>query len=443
MGGHGGAGGRGDGAGRVERVSAEAHLARVLAETPPLPAAEAPLREAGGRVLAEDARARNDLPLWDNSAMDGYALRAGDAAGASEAGPVRLRIVGEIAAGSAEDPPIPAGSAVRIMTGAPLPGDADAVVPVERTRGDAPPGPVAEPGAGDASIGRWAEEEVSLFGPVDAGANVRRRGEDARVGAVLARAGDRLGARRIAALAAAGVDVVRVRPAPRVAVIATGAELRAPGELLARGEIPESNSLLITALLAEQGLPAAEVRVGGDDVAALRARLAELGRRVDVVITTGGVGPGRHDVVRLALADEPGVRAVSVAVKPGQPQCTGRLRGGARIFALPGNPVSAAVSFELFVRPALLRMQGAEATDRMRLPAVAETGWRGAPGRLQVLPVRVRREPQGLVCRPAVEPRGVSHAVGGHGSANGYALVAPERGDVAAGEGVDVILLEA
>ncbi|WP_336658671.1 molybdopterin molybdotransferase MoeA [Leucobacter sp. USHLN153] len=409
-------------------ISAEEHLAWILERIGSLAERELPLSEASGLVLARDAAALCDLPLWANSAMDGYALRAGDVRGADASRPVPLRVVGEVAAGSAENPAIGAGEAVRIMTGAPLPSDADAVIPVERTRGDADGDP-------------WARAEVVVLAEIAAGANVRRRGEDTRAGDVLARAGETLSAARAAALAAAGVSRVAIRPRPRMAVLVTGSELRGPGEPLQRGQIPESNSTLIAGLLRENGVSADVLPVSRDDAAALHVQLGELSETYDVIVTTGGVGPGRHDIVRIAVADEPDVRAVRVAVRPGQPQCTGRLRGGAWIFALPGNPVSAAVSFELFVRPALRQLQGCREVERLRLPAVAAEGWRGAAGRLQVLPVRVVRGAAGLECRPAVDPRGVSHAVGSHGSSDGYALVGADRGDVAAGDIVDVVLV--
>ena len=411
------------------RITAEEHLAWLLARVPLLPAQTRDLRECGGLALAAPALAAHDLPLWDNSAMDGYALRAADVAGTSAERPRELRVAGEVAAGSGEDPTIPAGVAVRIMTGAPVPSDADAVVPVELTRGE-------RSDAGDP----WAEGVVRVLAPVAPGANIRRRGEDIGSGSELAAAGEPLGAARIAALAAAGVARASVRPRPRVAVVATGSELAAPGEPLARGRIPESNSLLLFQLLAEAGAELVSVEVRSDDAPSLAARLDELAATCDAIVTSGGVGPGRHDIVRIALEAEPGVRAVRVAVRPGQPQCAGPLRSGAFVFALPGNPVSAAVSFELFVRPALLAMQGRAHLHRLRIPATAEVDWRGAAGRLQVLPVRIAGGPDGPTCRPAVDPRGVSHAVGGHGSADGYALVDAERGDVQAGETVDVIL---
>lgn len=433
---------RGPGAGREGwcrvRLTATEHLEWILERIGRTGTARIPIAEALGAVLAEDARSRVPLPLWDNSAMDGYALRAADVSGADPAHPIPLRVVGEVLAGSADDPGIPEGAAVRIMTGAPVPADADAVLPVEATEGDR-------------ADSAWAVDEVLAISPVAVGAHIRRRGEDAPEGAVIAAAGDRLGAARIAALAAAGVDRVLVARAPRVAVLATGSELRDPGDELARGQIPESNSLLISGMLREVGIEPALVRRSADDAAALASWFAENAARYDCIITTGGVGPGTHDVVRIALAHEPGVRSVRVAVRPGQPQSCGRLGGGgaargAFVFGLPGNPVSAAVSFELFVRPALLRMQGAASSQRPRVPARAATAWRGRDDRLQVLPVVVARtdgtDPVRLSCAPAVDPGSVSHSVGGHGAADGYALVPEGVGDVAEGDIVDVILVQ-
>ncbi|MCB1273578.1 MAG: molybdopterin molybdotransferase MoeA [Leucobacter sp.] len=434
----------------------EAHLAWILERIGRTRIEDLPVSEAHGLALAADARAGVDLPMWDASAMDGYALRAADTAGATEGAPARLRVLGEVAAGAAEDPPVPQGAAVRIMTGAPLPGDADAVAPVEATRaeGEAAPGaggdaegtargssPAAEPSRhGDH---RWAEREVRVLSAFAAGANVRRRGEDVRVGDVIARAGERLGAARLSALAAAGVATVRVHAQPRVAVLSTGSELRPAGARLERGQIFESNGLLISGLLAEAGIAAATVERCADDADGVARRLAALAAEHDVVITTGGVGPGRHDVVRLALAAEPDVRAVSVAVRPGQPQCAGRHRAGGFVFGLPGNPVSAAVSFELFVRPALRALTGCDRMQRRRLRATAGESWRGRVGRLQVLPVALTETPEGLVCVPAVPAARVSHSVGRYAGTAGYALVEAERGDVRAGETVTVIETEA
>ncbi|QIK62495.1 molybdopterin molybdotransferase MoeA [Leucobacter viscericola] len=415
------------------RTTVREHLSWILERVGVLPAEEVSLREAHGLTLAADVRARFSLPLWDNSAMDGYAVRAADVAGANADSPVALRIVGEVLAGSASDPHLGHGDAVRIMTGAPVPSAADAVIPVENTRGDR-------------DDGSWATDSVLVQAAVAAGVNVRRRGEDIAEGSVLATAGELLGAARLAALAAAGVERVLVRTVPCVAVVVTGSELRGLGESLERGQIPESNSVLITGLLRECGIQTTEVHHSSDEAVSLADLLRELGERFDAVITTGGIGPGTHDVVRIALEAEPEVLATRVAVRPAKLQCAGRLSGGAFLFALSGNPVSAAVSFELFVRPALLAMQGRGEVRRITVPAVAAADWRGAEGVLQVLPVVVRSQagPDGeavLSCAPAVNPRGISHAVGGHGAANGYALVDADRGDVVTGETVPVILV--
>lgn len=405
----------------------EAHLAWILERIGRTEPHFAPLHAAHGSVLAEDVRARHDLPPWDSSAMDGYAVIAAEISSASEQHPVALRIVAEVAAGSPEDPVLPGGSAVRIMTGAPVPTQADAVIPVELTVSDRADDP-------------WAEAAVQMPAPMREGANVRRRGEDVRAGTIIARAGERIDSARASALAAAGIDEVQVHRAPSIAVVSTGSELQCPGAPLERGQIPESNSLLITGVLAEAGFTAATVEHRTDDAAALASRLAELAATHDAVITSGGVGPGQHDVVRIALENEPGIRALRVAVRPGQPQCAGRHSAGAFVFGLPGNPVSAAVGLELFVLPALKALAGSSDIHRISLTATAAEAWRAAPGRLQVLPVRLARTPQGLVCAPAVAPGRVSHSVVGHAARDGYALVSPHHGDVEIGDRVPVII---
>lgn len=439
-------------------LTPEDHLAWVLASVTPLQPRRIALEQAIGTVLAEDARAAHPLPLWANSAMDGYAVRATDTAGASAEYPARLTVLGEVAAGSPWDPPLAPGECVRIMTGAPLPSDADAVVRVEATVGDRDAGSMRAGAmhAPDRGALAWADHGVRVTAEVTVGKDVRARGEDLAAGDLVARAGDPLTAARASALAAAGIADVLVRESPRVAVLVTGAELRPIGAPLSRGQIPESNSLLMRGLLAEAGIARVSVERCPDDEASVRERLADLGGTHDLVVTTGGVGPGTRDVMRIVLEEEPDVRAVRMAVRPGQPQCAGRLGAGAWIFALPGNPVSAAVSFELFVRPALRAMQGYATTARPRLLATAAVDWRGAAGRLQVLPVRFADGPGGaeagadpeldgphepgvIWCVPAVHSSRVSHSVGGFGAAEGYALVGPETGDVAAGDRISVI----
>lgn len=403
-------------------------LAHILGTLTEVGTESVPIAHAVGRTLARDVVPAHALPIWENSAMDGYAVRVEDLAPLEHGAPVELSIVGEVPAGSAADPELRAGQTARIMTGAPVPSDADAVVPVEHTTSDR---------RGEA----WSHTRTTVVTPVAPGANIRAAGEDIPADTVLAGPGDLLTPARASALAAAGVATVHVRRLPRVAVVITGSELVPPGTRLARGQIPESNSVLITGLLHDAGIPDAQVVRSRDDEQRLSAAFDRLAIDHDVIITTGGVGPGTHDVVRIALEAEPDVRAVRVAIRPGQPQSAGRLRSGAYLFALPGNPVSAAVSFELFVRPALLAMQSRTRVHRPRLTATAGSGWPGKQGRLQVLPISIASENGRLICTPSVNPRGVSHAVGSHGGTDGYALIDPARGNIAAGDEVTVMLL--
>lgn len=301
-------------------------LALVLAHVHRLPLEDVAIAAAAGRVLGEDARAVVDLPPFASSAMDGYAVRASDTPGS-------LTVVGHSAAGRPEQRAVGAGEAVVISTGAVVPEGADAVVPVEHTTGD-----------------------VDVEGVVP-GENVRRRGGDVHAGDVVVAAGSRLGPPQVSALAAAGVASVRCARRPRVAVLATGSELRAPGEHLGPGEIYESNSILISAQLAQAGVDAKVFPVVADDAAATLAVL-EQALELDVLITSGGVSVGPHDLVRATLR-ELGATEVfwRVAVKPGKPIAFA-VRGETLAFGLPGNPVSSLVAFELFVRPALQALQG-------------------------------------------------------------------------------------
>ncbi len=408
-------------------LTPQEHLRAVLELVDPLPPVRLSLAEQAdlkslhatlhGAVLAEDVAAAHRLPLWENSAMDGYAVRAEDTANA----PVELQVLGVVPAGSGADPVLGPGQTVRIMTGAPLPGSADAVVRVEETNG-------------------FHQHTVRINTPVAPGKDVRRAGSDVGAGQLMALAGERLTAARLSAVIAAGATHLSVRTAPRIAVLITGAELRPPGSTLSRGQIPESNSLLLAGLLEESGFTAATVEHCADDPALVQARLRELGAGHEVVISTGGVGPGEYDVMRQVLEQEPAVRAVRVRVRPGAPQCVGRLRAGALMFALPGNPVSAAVGFELFVRPALRALQGYSTTARPVLRSTAVRGWKSPPGRMQVLPV-VFDERFG--CAPAVDAASISHAVGGFGASQGYALIDPDTTDVNPGDSVDVLRLHA
>jgi molybdopterin molybdotransferase len=306
-------------------------LARVLEHVRPLPSEEVPVAETAGRVLAGDVRALVDLPPFRSSAMDGFAIRAGDAPG-------RLPVVERIPAGRPSVRSLGPGEAMGIATGGTVPEGADTVVPIER---------VADHGG-----------EVEVPAAVVEGDNIRPVGGDVRAGGPVLSAGTVVGPAQIGALAAVGLAAVRCALRPRVAVLSTGSELRAPGEPLGPGQIYESNGPMIAAALASAGAVVEHLEPVRDDVDAHRTAL-ERGLAADVLVSSGGVSVGPHDLVR-SVGAELGVRSVfwGVAVKPGKPLAFG-VRDGTLVFGLPGNPVSALVAIELFVRPALLALQGA------------------------------------------------------------------------------------
>ena len=396
-------------------ISVDEHLATVLAAVHPLDLLTVPLAEALGSTLRTGVRAAVDLPLFDNSAMDGFAVRFSDVASASPASPVALRVVADLPAGSSLDPAFGTGEAVRIMTGAPLPADADTVVPFEATAGG-----LTE------SLGTVRVREA----PRHIGAHIRRCGEDCAAGTELVPAGVELGPLQLAAIAAANVATVTVSRRPRVAVIATGTELLAPGSELERGQIPESNSLLLAALARSAGSDVILQATVQDVDADLRGAIADASARdADAIITSGGVSAGAFEVVKTAVSE---MTFVQVAMQPGRPQ---GFAADPLMFGLPGNPVSAAVSFEVFVRPALLAMQGRTRIHQRMLRLPAAVGWRSPRGRRQYVPIVFTDD----VVAPATE-RG-SHRAGGLARAEGYAVVPAEVGEVAAGDIVDVMLV--
>ena len=396
-------------------ISVDEHLATVLAAVHPLDLLTVPLAEALGSTLRTGVRAAVDLPLFDNSAMDGFAVRFSDVASASAASPVALRVVADLPAGSSLDPAFGTGEAVRIMTGAPLPADADTVVPFEATAGG-----LTE------SLGTVRVREA----PRHIGAHIRRRGEECAAGTELVPAGVELGPLQLAAIAAANVATVTVSRRPRVAVIATGTELLAPGSELERGQIPESNSLLLAALARSAGSDVILQATVQDVDADLRSAIADASARdADAIITSGGVSAGAFEVVKTAVSE---MTFVQVAMQPGRPQ---GFAADPLMFGLPGNPVSAAVSFEVFVRPALLAMQGRTRIHQRMLRLPAAVGWRSPRGRRQYVPIVFTDD--GVA--PATE-RG-SHRAGGLARAEGYAVVPAEVGEVAAGDIVDVMLV--
>ncbi|HYY11579.1 MAG TPA: gephyrin-like molybdotransferase Glp [Kineosporiaceae bacterium] len=345
-------------------ITVEEHRGRALAAFAPLPPVRVPLLRALGLVLAEDVVSSLVLPPFENSAMDGFAVRAADVAAASDADPVVLPVLGEVAAGGGRPAALEPGTAVRIMTGAPVPPGADAVVPVEWTAG-------------------WTDgERVVVHRAAEPGAFVRAAGGDVESGEVVLRAGARLSPRHLALLAAVGCADVAVRPAPRVVVLSTGSELVPLGQDPRYGEIHDSNGYGLTAAAAELGADASYAGIVADEPGAVRAALEAAAASADLVLTSGGVSAGTRDTVKEVLTALGTVRFDKVAMQPGMPQGFGTI-GGTPVFTLPGNPVSSMVSFEVFVRPALLAVLGVEGWQRPRVEAAATVGWSAPAGRRQ------------------------------------------------------------
>lgn len=398
-------------------ITIDEHRARILQAAGRLPVVVCGLDDAQGRVLAVDVISRWPTPLFDDSAMDGYAVRSSDAV----AGAV-LRVVADVAAGSHEDPALGPGEAARIMTGAAVPTDADAVVPLEQTD------------LGTA-VRAAAPERITVLVAPEPGAHIRSRGEDAPAGALAAASGTPLGPWQLSAIASAGAEQVTVHPAARVAIISTGSELIAPADTPRRGQIPESNSVLLRAAVRDAGAIATSVRTVADDATALRRALGSVD--ADVVILSGGASVGAFDVVKAVLGDEHGVRFDQVAMQPGRPQGFGVLDAGMLAFCLPGNPVSVAASFEMFVRPALRQLAGFATVDRPRVIRTAGTAWTSPKERVQILPAVFDDE----TVRPATSGGSGSHLVSSLAAATAFAVIPAETDRVEVGDPVTVMVL--
>ncbi|MET0736384.1 MAG: gephyrin-like molybdotransferase Glp [Microbacterium sp.] len=410
--------------------SVEEQQALVLARVRALPAGSVRLALARGLTLREAVRARVDIPVFDNSAMDGFAVRYADVADASPTAPARLRVVADLPAGSPLDPSLGPDEAARIMTGSAVPTAADAIVPFEDTAG----------GLED-SLG----EILVTAAPAARGAHIRRRGGDAVTGDELLAAGVELGPLQLAAAAAAGEAEVVASRRPRVVVVSTGSELVAPGLSLLRGQIPESNSELLAGLVLRAGAEVVRQETVGDEGDTLERLVREVTDpsspdHADVVVLSGGVSAGAYEVVKNTLSGV--MEFVKVAMQPGKPQAFGVTPSGALLFGLPGNPVSAAVSFEVFVRPALLALQGRTELHRPLLRLPAAIGWRTPPGRRQYLPATIdRRDPGRWTVAPATGGGSASHLAGGLARADAYAIVPADIDAVAASDIVDVMLI--
>lgn len=384
-------------------LSVEAARDRVLAAIPgPLPAELLDPVAALGRVLAEAVVASTDLPPWDNSAMDGYAIQADDVRGAAEEAPVVLRLVGEVAAGAIADAAVTMGTAVRIATGAPIPRGADAVVPVELTTPlDAAGVPAGERGR-DATGPLPAACAVHV--PVAAGNAIRRRGDDLRAGTAVLEPGTVMSPVAVSLAAGVGADAIAVHRRPRVGVLATGDEIRAPGEPLGPAGIPNANGPGLRAMALAAGAKVTDLGIARDELDDVLDHLRRGIAECDVVIVSGGVSVGPYDVVRLAFETIGRMDLWRVAVQPGKPFAFGLAAKGdaaapALLFGLPGNPVSAFVTFELFVRPALRRLAGHP--DLLRVPdrGVLLDPAAKASGRRAYLRARAERDAAGTPVR--------------------------------------------
>jgi len=400
---------------------AEARAA-VLAERRPLPVVHRPAAEAVGSVLGAALRATEPLPRFANSAMDGYAVIAADTAGA----PVTLQVVGEVLAGDTTGPTVGPGQAVRIMTGALLPPGADAVCMVEHTRAD-----------GDSKV------EVQV--PVTPGLHVRRPGEDVAEGSVVFDAGTVLTPAHLGVLASLGCAQVPVHRQPVVAVLSTGNELEASSGPLPPGRIRDANRPALLATMAADGFDTLDLGAIGDDEQAVAAALRHAADRADAVVTSGGVSVGDRDVVRMVLQELGGgdVQWMQVAIKPAKPFAFGHLgKHRTPVFGLPGNPVSALVSYELFVRPSLRIMAGYQRLDRPIVRATLAARVNRAPdGKLHLVRVQARIASDGTLVAEPVSGQG-SHQLRSLADANALALV-PDGDGCPAGASVALLLLDA
>lgn len=396
------------------------HLAIVLDGIGSLDPIELNLMDAQGLILAENVITDVPLPGFDNSAVDGYAVRAVDTKGAEEDKPITLPVVGDVAAGNRAMSGMGAGVSMRIMTGAPIPSGADAVIPLEWTdRGLA---------------------HVAIRQPARSGTSIRRAGEDLPAGAPALAAGAALGPQQIALLAAIGRDRVAVRPRPRVLVVSTGSELVEVGHSVGFGEVPDANSYLLSAAARDAGADAYRVGIVPDDHTKLLDVLESQLLRADVLVTTGGVSMGAFDIVKQALSELGTVSFTRVAMQPGKPQGFGHLGDHVPIFCLPGNPVSALVSFEVFVRPAIRKLLGKRSIQRATVQAAALERIESPAGVRQYRRGVLHREASGGYSVTLVGGPG-SHLIAAMASANCLVVIDEEVTEVVSGSRVTVIPL--
>ncbi|HET8718920.1 MAG TPA: gephyrin-like molybdotransferase Glp [Nocardioidaceae bacterium] len=406
---------------RDRTSSVDEHVEHILDSLLPLPPYEQPLLEALGLPVCEDITATMELPSFDNSAMDGYAVCFDDVATATADHPVHLPVVGEMAAGQTRLFALSPGTSVRIMTGAPIPQGCDAVVPVEWT---------------DAGVAT-----VRISQAPSPGQHIRRRGEDVRTGDVLLEDGSVLGPRQLGLLASVGRSQVRARPRPRVVIMSTGSELREPGTTLGHDSIYDANSYMLAAAARAAGAIAYRVGIVSDDPLEFSDALSDQLVRADMVVTSGGVSKGQYDVVKEVLGELGTVHFGEVAMQPGKPQGYGVVGEDATpIFTLPGNPVSSYVSFEVFVVPAIRRMMGRLPYRRPVVRALCDQGFSSASGKRQFVRARFEIDAKGAHVAP-VGGHG-SHLVGDLAEANALIVVPEDVTSVQPGTQVRVLVLD-
>jgi len=415
-------------------ITVEEALERILGYVDALEAEERPLLEALGQVLAEDVTSSIDIPPLDNTAMDGYAVRAADTEGASPDSPVTLSVTGEVAAGYVFEGEVSAGTAVRIMTGAPVPAGADAIVPFEETD---------EPFDRAPERSRRIEAAVRVFKQALPGANIRRAGEDVREGQTVLGKGDVLRPSEIGVLASLGRATARVVRRPVVAILSTGDELIEAGQPKPPGKIYDANACSLAALVSRYGGLPRLLGIARDTVEELTAMIHE-GLDADMLVTSAGVSRGDYDVVKDVLAREGEIDFWTVAMKPGKPLAFGCFhKDGRRVphIGLPGNPVSSMVAFELFGRPALMKMMGKTDWRRPVVRAIAEER------------IVNRNDPRRFYARCFVRQRDgryYASLTGPQGSgmltsmvyANALTVIPPEVDEVQPGQEIDVIMLD-
>ena len=392
------------------------YLDLVLDSVSELPPMEMPISDVNGCVLAQDIYARWPLPSFDNSSMDGYAVIASDLVNASEGAPISLPVIDDIPAGFKSLETLQSGQAIRIMTGAPVPAGADSVIPVESTDG--------------------GSEVVQIRAPIEVGSCIRREGEDVKARELVLTKGTFIGPRQIALIAAVGHGVISVIPRPRVAVLATGSELVEPGTELKYGLISDSNSYLITAIANDSGATAYRLPPAQDDEDTLIGILQDQVHRADLIITTGGVSMGAHDPVKSAFLKLGTAQFHKVAMQPGMPQGFGSVGEPAiPIITLPGNPVSAYISFETFIRPAIRKMRGLKQWEHPQQQATLKGELRSPINKVQFARAR-------FIAQGQVEPVGTgqgSHVLGGLAQADALIVIPVGVDSIASGEQVQVI----